>query len=305
VIVDAHCHAGTGGNRMSGPWDTAAPLDRYLVRADRAGIERSILIPVFHTDYAIANREVGRMAERRPDRFWAFCMVHAARDAGRIRSLVRDAVERFGVRGIKVHRGDAPISREICDAARAFGLPVLYDVFGQPAPIDLFAPAFRDVIFVIPHLGSFGDDWRAHQTVIDQLARHPNVYADTSGVRRFDYLVEAIRRVGPGRLIFGSDGPWLHPGLELAKIRLLGLSSAAEDLITGTTIRAIIGEGPMPNGPGRIDPVPGHHDRRGTRPAGGSDAPPDLPPVGAGALAWSRRAARPLARSSVPRPGRP
>jgi uncharacterized protein len=249
MIVDAHCHAGTGGNQMTGPWDTAAPLDAYLRRADRAGIERSVLIPVFHSDYRTANREVGGMAARHPDRFWAFCMVHPVQDRGRVGSLVQEAVERFGARGIKVHRHDAPITREVCETARRWGLPVLYDVRGDTSGIELFAPAYRDVTFIIPHLGSFGDDWRAHVSLIDQLVRHPNIYADTSGTRRFDYLVEAVRRAGPGKLIFGTDGPWLHPGVELSKVRLLSLPPSAAALVLGDTIRRLIGE---PVGPDRL-----------------------------------------------------
>ena len=34
-------------------------------------------------------------------------------------------------------------------------------------------------------------------------------------------------------VLFGSDGPWLHPGVELHKIHLLGLSVEAESLILG------------------------------------------------------------------------
>jgi uncharacterized protein len=74
---------------------------------------------------------------------------------------------------------------------------------------------------------------RAQQRVVDQLVRYPNVFADTSGVRRFDYLVEAVKRAGARKLLFGSDGPWLHPGLELHKIKLLGLSPANERAILG------------------------------------------------------------------------
>ena len=70
------------------------------------------------------------------------------------------------------------------------------------------ASQYPDVSFIIPHLGSFNDDWRAQQQVVDQLVRWPNVYADTSGVRRFDYLVQATRRAGPNKLLFGTDGPW-------------------------------------------------------------------------------------------------
>jgi hypothetical protein len=32
-------------------------------------------------------------------------------------------------------------------------------------------------------------------------------------------------------MLFGSDGPWLHPGVELAKVRALGLSRNDEGLV--------------------------------------------------------------------------
>jgi len=69
--------------------------------------------------------------------------------------------------------------------------------------------------------------------VFYQIARYPNVYVDPSAVRQFDYLVQAVRRAGPRKLLFGSDGPWMHPGLELHKIRLLGLPPEKEGLVLG------------------------------------------------------------------------
>jgi uncharacterized protein len=42
--------------------------------------------------------------------------------------------------------------------------------------------------------------------------------------------------------LFGSDGPYLHPGLELAKIRLLALPAAAEQQVTGGNLLRLIGE---------------------------------------------------------------
>lgn len=97
----------------------------------------------------------------------------------------------------------------------------------------MFAPQYRQVNFIIPHLGSFRDDWQVQQRVVDQLVRHPNVYADTSGVQRFDYIVEATQRAGPHKLLFGSDGPWLHPAVELYKIQVLPISPSARRLILG------------------------------------------------------------------------
>lgn len=239
MIIDCHCHAGKGDG-LTGPWDTAAPLGPYLRRAAQAGITRTVLFAAFHPDYAAANREVARIVTSRPERFLGFAFVHAQRDAGRVGSLVREAVERHGFVGIKVHRYDARITREICEVARAYALPVLYDVMGEVSVVELLATEYPDVAFIIPHLGSFADDWRAQQALLDHLERHPNVFTDTSGVRRFDLLEQAVRRAGAEKVLFGSDGPWLHPGVELAKVRALGLARADEALVLGGNFLRLI-----------------------------------------------------------------
>jgi predicted TIM-barrel fold metal-dependent hydrolase len=240
MIVDAHCHAGRGDG-FTGPWDTVAPLGAYLRRALAAGIDRVVLFAAFHTDYAAANREVASIVRCNPRRFFGFAFLDAARNRGRVAAMVREAVEEHGFRGIKVHRHDARISREICDAARVWSLPVLYDVMGEVSSVELLAESYRDVDFIIPHLGSFADDWRAQRSLIDILARHPNIYTDTSGVRRFDLLVEAVRRAGPEKILFGTDGPWLHPGVELAKIRALGLAPCDERKVLGGNLLRLLG----------------------------------------------------------------
>jgi predicted TIM-barrel fold metal-dependent hydrolase len=232
MVIDCHCHAGKGDG-LTGPWDTSAPLDRYLVRAARAGITRTVLFSAFHSDYAAANREVARIVASHPSRFLGFAFVNAASDRMRMRTLVRQAVDEFGFVGLKLHRHDAPITREPCEAARAFSLPVLYDVMGEVSVCELLAREYPDVNFIIPHLGSFADDWRAQVALIDHLVRHPNIYTDTAGVRRFDILQQAVKRAGARKILFGSDGPWLHPGLELAKVRALGLPERDEALVLG------------------------------------------------------------------------
>ncbi len=239
MIIDCHCHAGKGDG-LTGPWDTSAPLERYLSRADGAGIDRTVIFAAFHSNYAVANREVARIVARNPDRFYGFAFVHPERDRGRVHSMIKTAVTRYGFYGIKVHRHDGRITREICEAARAYALPVLYDPMGEVTICELLAAEYPDVSFIIPHLGSFADDWRAQLALIDHLARHPNIYADTSGVRRFDLLEQAVRRAGAKKILFGSDGPWLHPGVELAKIHALGLTPANEQLVVGGNLLRLI-----------------------------------------------------------------
>lgn len=241
MIIDCHCHAGKGDG-LTGPWDTAAPLEDYLRRASAAGISRTVLLAAFHSDYAAANHQVARLVKQHPGRFYGFACVHAARDRGRVFELVQEAVRRYGFRGIKVHRHDARITREVCEVARAFGLPVLYDVMGEISGVELIATEYPEVYFIIPHLGSFADDWRAQRALLDPLSRLPNVHADTAGVRRFDLLVEAVERAGAHKLLFGSDGPWLHPGVELAKVRALELSPEDEGLVLGGNLLRLMNQ---------------------------------------------------------------
>jgi uncharacterized protein len=239
MIIDSHCHAGHGDG-LTGPWDTSAPLDKYLRRAAEAGIDRTVLLAAFHSDYTVANREVARIVASRPNRFYGFVFVHPHRDRGRVQAMVQVAVKSYGFVGIKVHRYDGRITREICEVARAFRLPVLYDVVGEISIAELLAQEYPDVAFIFPHLGSFSDDWRAQLGLIDHLVRHPNLHADTSGVRRFDLLEQAVRRAGARKILFGTDGPWLHPTVELEKIHELALTPADEALVLGGNFLRLI-----------------------------------------------------------------
>src|SRR5215510_8112018 len=102
MIIDCHCHAGRG-DLLTAPWNTDAPLEPYLRRARRAGIDRTVVFPAFNSDYAAANRELARIVERFRPRLIGFAMVNPKTDAGRVREIVREAVTRYGFRGLKIH----------------------------------------------------------------------------------------------------------------------------------------------------------------------------------------------------------
>jgi predicted TIM-barrel fold metal-dependent hydrolase len=138
VIVDCHCHAGKG-DLLTAPWNSDAHIEPYLRRARRAGIDKTIVFPAFHTDYAVANAELARVVARYPSRLIGFAFVHASRDAGRIFQMVERAVTRWRFRGIKVHGFEAMPTREVCEAARVFRLPMLVDVGGQTHVVEMLA----------------------------------------------------------------------------------------------------------------------------------------------------------------------
>ena len=76
--------AGATGSAALGhrrpPWGVPAPCCPRRHREDGA-------FAAFHSDYAVANEEVGRIVARQPDRFFGFAFVHAERDRARSANL--------------------------------------------------------------------------------------------------------------------------------------------------------------------------------------------------------------------------
>jgi uncharacterized protein len=239
MIVDCHCHAGKGDG-FRGPWDTEGRIEPYLERAHAAGIDRTVVFPVFNSDYAAANHRLAGIVRSYPHQLFGFASIDPARNAGHVDSMVRRAVEDYGFCGLKVHGHDSLPKREVCEAASRYHIPILVDIVGQVATIEMLAEQYPNLNFIVPHLGGFKDDWTTYLHVIDQLCRFPNLYADTSGVRYFDALVQAVKRAGPHKMLFGSDGPQLHPALELYKVKLLRLPSRQEALVTGGNILRLL-----------------------------------------------------------------
>jgi predicted TIM-barrel fold metal-dependent hydrolase len=239
VILDSHCHAGVG-DRLDGTWVTDAPLQNYLRRADAAGITRTVLFAPLSQDYASANHQVALTVRRSRGRFLGFVFLHPEADRGWVAQTVATAVDDWGFCGIKVHWRDGQMTREIVEVARARRLPVLFDPGGDTDVVGAVARSYPDVDLIIPHLSSFADDWKAQIGFVDLLSRLPNVYADTSGVRYFDILLEAVRRAGAAKLLFGSDGPFLHPGVELAKVVALGLGPEERPLVLGRNLQRLV-----------------------------------------------------------------
>ena len=251
TVIDCHCHAGHGDG-LSHPSDTLADLDTYWRRARAAGITHAVLFATLNDDYTAANREVAGLVAAGRGRYAGFVFVNPAVDRGQVDRIVGEAVSSWGFRGIKVHWKNGRLTREIVEAAAKFRLPVLYDPRGELATVELAARHYPQVPFIIPHLGTFADDWSQQVAMIDKLHRFPNLFVDSSGVRYFDLLLDVISRVGPTKLLFGSDGPFLHPELELAKMRLLGLDPRSFDLVTRGNILRLLGPARIARRPAQV-----------------------------------------------------
>jgi hypothetical protein len=126
------------------------------------------------------------------------------------------------------------------------GLPVLFHtghpIFTLPWSIEEVAVNFPQTKVVFGHMGH-GNVVYINAS-IDIACRRPNVYLETSGMPMHTKIREAVERVGPERVLYGSDAPFHHPAVEQLKVQLSGLGQADVERVLGGNAAALYGTGP-------------------------------------------------------------
>jgi predicted TIM-barrel fold metal-dependent hydrolase len=222
---------------MQAPWNTRADVEVTLRNMREAGIDRTVIFPINNIEYGAANREIASICSRHPDKLIGFAKHDPQTEGGRIAPMLRDEVSKLGLRGLKLHR--LP-TREIMDTVSELEIPILYHP-EKVANYHMIASEYPKVPLIMAHMGNFGSqNWTEHIEAIEVARRYPNVYLETSSIVFWKYLELAAKELGPGKLIFGSDGPELDSRVELHKVKLLKLAPQAEAQVLGGNIARLL-----------------------------------------------------------------
>jgi hypothetical protein len=199
-----------------------------LAEMDELGITRAVLLPI---DFPFLSQNAERyldVAAREP-RFLAFGSVHPfARDpADRLR-----AQDARGARGVKVHPAvqlvapDHPRAVALYRVCGELGLPVLWHC----GPVGIEPPLGRrlsqvkhywgairacpETTFVLGHSGAL-----QFELGLELSLRYPNVWLEVSS-QSLGNVRRIVAEGPPDRVLFGSDWPFYHQSLALAKVLL-------------------------------------------------------------------------------------
>jgi uncharacterized protein len=130
--------------------------------------------------------------------------------------------------------------------------------FARPIEMDEVAVQYREVRFVLCHLGN---PWV--EEAAEVVYKNPNVYTDTSGLLahprtpNFDRMVARTREVlqgvvdtigSPDRILYGSDWPLEALPTAVSLVQGLSLSEADRAAILGGNARRLFGERPPATG---------------------------------------------------------
>ena len=178
---------------------------------------------------------------------------YRAHDLADLRILLRTGQ----IKGLKLYPGyeafyvHDPRMRVVYELAGEFGVPVMIHTgdtfdpkgkvkYAHPLEVDEVAVDFRDVTFVICHLGN---PWVTD--AMEVIYKNPNVVGDISGLtlgrfeERFErFMLQQINEVvafagDPSSLLYGTDWPICDMGSYIKFVRNLALSDEETSLILG------------------------------------------------------------------------
>ena len=206
-ICDCHAHVGQFDDHMSGHRAAYSP-QALLSEMDSAGVDLAVVSNISAIDDpGGANDEMAAWARRYPRLIPLMWVTPEISRPEKVFEYLG-----IGFRGVKLHptagkyRADCAAVRPLLDVCREAHIPALYhcaaDQFSAPALFGQVAADYPEVPIILAHMNMFG---RA-QDAIAVAESHSNVYLDTSWVRP-ERVLEAVRRVGADKVLWGTDAP--------------------------------------------------------------------------------------------------
>jgi len=246
-ITDAHVHMGPY-HKFYIP---QSAVEGMLPVMDRLNISRSCVSShlAISGDWYSGNRLTAQAVRQHPDRLIGYVVV-SPNEPEMARDELHRAFDEWGFKGIKLVPDThlQPIGsegyRQVFEFAaerRAFVLVHTYhgSHYDDPQLFGEFADRYPQVPILMVHSGALTAGFKG---AIDLVRRFPNLYLDISGsFITGEWIKRMVVEVGPERVIFSSDQPFIDPRYSLGRLLFAGLSKHDLSLVLGGNIRRLLG----------------------------------------------------------------
>lgn len=253
LVIDAHSHMGPAFADKP-TYLPGATGDEIVELLDRASIDLAcIFAPIWEgptfvdPDFHQANASIAAAVKRFPDRLIGYARVDPNQRGLAIDEL-RRCHDEYGFKGLKLHplwehfeTDNLRLMAPIADFCAEHRWPMFfhggYYPTCQPALFMPLAERYPDVAFIIAHFGY------AHTAdAIIAADRYPNIYLETAANTAASAIQEALRRVDPRQILYGSDLPFTDPEDAQEKFRQQPLlTDEARALIFGGNMARLLG----------------------------------------------------------------
>jgi len=220
----------------------------FLVQvADEMGFDKiccTDLTALFY-DMHEGNRLLYQEMHRYPDRIIGYATLHSTRFGQEALDEIDRCVEEYGMRGLKIYSTPEasiaePAMIPILEKCVGHDIPILSHT--TPAECEYLQAAVPECKLMMAHSGGqpfAKGDWNR---AIMAAQRYPNLYLETaSSTIDTGFLEYAVKTLGAGKIIFGTDTPLLDPYVQRAKITETRLSPEDKALVLGGNILRLMG----------------------------------------------------------------
>jgi predicted TIM-barrel fold metal-dependent hydrolase len=189
------------------------------------------LMPRFGADATVGNEEAAKVVPATPGLLqWVIINPLQPKTYEQAESMLKNP----WCVGVKIHPEEHgyPITRygmeifEFCAARRTVILTHSGETASMPGDFVPFADAHPEVKLILAHIGCSSDGEPGRQVRAIQASKMGNVYADTSSATSVTpRLIEwAVKEAGVDKVLFGTDTPLYHAGMQRARIETADIS---------------------------------------------------------------------------------
>jgi uncharacterized protein len=231
------------GARPGQPAPPHVPFDaqRILTRMDAAGVDMAMVCSLAQR---IENDFIISLVKAHPKRLFGFGQVLPQADDA-LDEIAR--IAEAGLSGLKLHPSlhgyhvaDHGLLDPIFEACARHKLPILInaldDAFCAPLAIEEIARNHPNVPTIIAHMGAV---WNVPEAII-VAERHSHIYLETSATLLSD-VRRAYARLGPTKIVMGSEWPGSDFDLERMKIAKAIVDEKDRALVEGGNMARILG----------------------------------------------------------------
>lgn len=236
------------GQSFDGARQTVSEL---LDRMDTLGIEQCLVCPFKPLSYNLdqANRDLSAAVKDHPRRLMGAARVDPWQpDAP---DVLRRAFETGGLRALYLNpweehfRSDLERLDPLMSIAREHQAPVMvatgYPWLSEALQVCRLAQRWPDIPLVMTNGGQINITGLGQADSTLAMRSAPNLYLDTAGVYRQDFIEETVEAFGSQRVLFASSSPYFDQRYEIQRVRLAKLRDAGRQAMLAGNARRLLG----------------------------------------------------------------
>jgi len=142
-------------------------------------------------------------------------------------------------------RADMPQLDPLLEIAELHSVPVLvasgYPWLSEALQVRELAQRWPQVPVVMTNGGQFNISGLGQADATLALGQTPNLYIDTAGVYRQDFIEETVEAFGSERVLFGSGSPYFDQRYEIKRVLLAKVNETAREAMQGGNAQRLLG----------------------------------------------------------------